>query len=129
MLFRSGYIDFVVFDKEEKEGILIELKHTACKKDGSLGGEPAQAVPQAWLYIKAIRDKESCFPQFIGKKIKEVLVINLERESSAFPEFLKDKVVHVLAGKGKILPPQYFKNLEIWNIHSELTKEQKGRME
>ncbi len=120
----GGYIDFMVFDKEEKEGILIELKHTTCKKDGSFGGESSQAVPQAWLYIKAIRDKEGRFPQFIGKKIKDVLVINLEKEGGAFPDLIGDKIEHVLM-KGKVLPDKYFKNLEIWNIHSELTKEQK----
>lgn len=113
----GGQIDFIVFDKEEKNGILLEIKHK--KKAEEAAGE---AIPQAWIYMKSIRDAESTFPKFIREKIKGGLVINFEEEEKKeIGEMLKENIQGEYAGTSKEFYDKYTENIEIWNVSTEST--------
>lgn len=112
----GGQIDFIVFDEEEENGILLEIKHE--KKAEEAAGE---ATPQAWIYMKCIRDDESTFPKFIRERIKGGLVINFEKGEKGVKEMLERDIRNEYAGTSKEFYDKYTENIEIWNVSPEST--------
>ena len=116
----GGSIDFIVFDENEENALIIELKKEEGKEE-TFG----KALPQAWIYMKSIMDERSTFPEFIKKKIKGALVINLSKyDTKSLGKVLKEKEkieYECIESKEEVFG-KLTDNIEIWNIHTELAK-------
>jgi|GEM_PF-1897493 hypothetical protein len=121
---QGGEIDFIVFDEKEENGIILEIKHEGAK-DEIFG----KGVSQAWIYFKSLKDDESTFPGFIREKIKGALVINFADEEKQIGKVLleSEKVDFEQTESGEQILGKYTKDIEIWNIHTELTRKKEKK--
>ncbi len=63
-----GVVDFIVFDPEEREGLILELK-AQTKPDGAW-------VHQIMKYLQSMTEEGSTFPRFVVERIKGGLILN-----------------------------------------------------
>jgi len=69
-----GVVDFIVFDPQEQEGLLLELK-AQTKLDGAW-------VHQIVKYYEALTGEGSTFPRFVVERIRGGLIINWTVDSA-----------------------------------------------
>jgi len=81
-----GVVDFIVFDREEREGLLLELK-AQTKPDGAW-------IHQIVKYYEALTSEESTFPRFIVERIRGGVILNWTVDSAQ-----KGMLVEELGGR------------------------------
>ncbi len=109
-ILKGGKVDLIVFDKNEEEGIIIELK---------TGKEPSsKEIDQLYNYYKAIKNAPS-FPKFIANKIKHVIIINWVKLEVLKTEVKEKEKIPVEKSVSEI---SEVKDIEILNFEMKLKK-------
>jgi len=84
-IIKRGEVDFIVFDKKEKNALLLELKATKEAKGSS--------IHQILKYYEAIKKNDGSFPASIAKKVKGGMVLNWVSNFVGQENLLKDEFI------------------------------------
>ncbi|MEN3039654.1 MAG: GxxExxY protein [Candidatus Kryptonium sp.] len=109
---KEGKVDFIVFDENEKNGILVELK----AKEKITG----EYLHQLFTYYKAIKSSNSGFPKFISEKINGGLILNWELDKSILLENFKDSVESHHVPIEDVMK-RYEREFDLWIVDISLT--------